>query len=215
MVPVTGRRMGTVCLCASALLAGAAGCSAADQQAVVVSAAPQPAEAPASATTAAQVTRGEPSGAEGMPETSTPDNPRARRDAAGRVEPEATAEATQLPAGPVTDGAGRWFVIPCAGDDPAERPTSMTTACADAGAVVIDLTWSRWGGPVATATGFAEVNTCDPSCAEGRVKRYPVAVELSKPLPRPTGNLYSVLAVVYTDEVPEGFVATEEHTIAR
>lgn len=40
---------------------------------------------------------------------------------------------------------------------------------------VVRLRWSGWGGGRATATGSARLNTCLPSCADGRIVVVPGA----------------------------------------
>jgi hypothetical protein len=60
------------------------------------------------------------------------------------------------------------------------RPSSIVFACADANLYATRLRWSRWGS-TATATGIAHANDCDPYCAAGHFRTYPVAVTLSKP----------------------------------
>lgn len=61
----------------------------------------------------------------------------------------------------------------------AQRPTQIVLACADGGYYLSGLRFSSWGGPVARGQGFASINDCDPYCAVGTFRRYPVRVVLS------------------------------------
>lgn len=63
--------------------------------------------------------------------------------------------------------------------DQAVAPASVVLACADAGAITQELTWTSWGQPEATATGVLSVKTCQPSCAEGSREEYPVTLVAS------------------------------------
>jgi hypothetical protein len=60
-------------------------------------------------------------------------------------------------------------------------PTSMVLACADGNLTLEGLSWSGWGKPTATATGDAHANDCDPYCAAGTFRTYPVSVTASDP----------------------------------
>lgn len=75
-------------------------------------------------------------------------------------------------------------------DDPAYLPSNcfdqkiapetVIITCADAGFRLTELLWQAWGAPVATATGTAVVNDCEPSCAEGTYRRYPVEASVTR-----------------------------------
>ncbi|MFM8842013.1 MAG: hypothetical protein ACKOFU_04780 [Actinomycetota bacterium] len=81
------------------------------------------------------------------------------------------------------------FIEPPADVDPkmvytflCEYPTRdadlFTTACADFGEMVRDITWNEWGAEGATGKGIYSVNDCEPSCAEGKRDEIPVRVWL-------------------------------------
>ena len=59
------------------------------------------------------------------------------------------------------------------------RPSSITLACADNGWGIQDLTWTSWTPSAATGHGMFWDKLCKPSCADGKIGNYPVAVRLS------------------------------------
>jgi hypothetical protein len=58
------------------------------------------------------------------------------------------------------------------GDRPV-RPAVLETR---SDALVVGLRWRDWGGPVATGRGMARINSCEPNCASGEVRRHPGVV---------------------------------------
>lgn len=83
------------------------------------------------------------------------------------------------------------FIEPPADVDPklvytfvCELPTRdadvFTTACADFGEMVRDITWDEWGIDGALGKGIYSVNDCDPNCAEGTRHEIPVRVWLEE-----------------------------------
>lgn len=49
-----------------------------------------------------------------------------------------------------------------------QRPEQLTKFCADAGVLVYNIKWERWGYNGAQGTGIYSENLCEPSCAEGK-----------------------------------------------
>jgi hypothetical protein len=106
-------------------------------------------------------------------------------------------------------GAGEKTYLP--GCVPAEKakykPRTIVVACADANFQIRKIEWSHWGDRGAKGTGKAKVNTCDPSCAEGKFKTYPVIVRAGHPHQcedfgrREWKRLYWR----FTDDKPKGF----------
>jgi len=84
-------------------------------------------------------------------------------------------------------------------------PTRIVLACGDANAVLTGITWSKWGGALATATATLNANTCDPSCAGGTFKAYPVTVRADRRR-RCSGATfgYARLRIAYTGDRPAG-----------
>ena len=60
-----------------------------------------------------------------------------------------------------------------------QRPEQLTKYCADAGVVIRDITWERWGYNGAVGKGTYTENLCDPNCAEGEYVDLPVDVYLN------------------------------------
>jgi len=50
---------------------------------------------------------------------------------------------------------------------PRIRPTLIILTCGDAGSIIQDIEWRRWGGSIAVGTGEYSEKTCVPDCATG------------------------------------------------
>lgn len=62
-----------------------------------------------------------------------------------------------------------------------DRPFQPRVIEATEDAVLTGVAWSRWGSATPAGTGSVRVNTCDPSCAEGKIERRGGArIELSR-----------------------------------
>ena len=61
---------------------------------------------------------------------------------------------------------------------PTRDPDVFTTACADFGEMVHEITWDEWSVRGASGRGVYSVNDCEPSCAEGTRHETPVRVWL-------------------------------------
>lgn len=85
------------------------------------------------------------------------------------------------------------------------RPEEYLLACGDGNNRLVRLSWDTWGPRTATATGTDMVNDCNPYCAAGRFRSYPVAVTLSNPKPwpgHPDVQRFTTIRLAYTDTVP-------------
>lgn len=60
------------------------------------------------------------------------------------------------------------------------RPTTLTDTCADFGEAVFDITWKTWGIEGAKGRGTLSINACEPDCADGTRKEYPVTLILDR-----------------------------------
>lgn len=59
-------------------------------------------------------------------------------------------------------------------DDLAQRPSAMPSTFEATNTVALEgLRWSHWGSAAATGRGTLRINTCEPTCAEGRVRVLP------------------------------------------
>lgn len=91
------------------------------------------------------------------------------------------------------------------GDTPLYKPKSVVIACGDGAFRVVKLHWSRWTGKVAVGKGIGKVNTCRPSCAEGKFKSYPVKLKAGRPVACPVnGRQFTRLTYTFTDRKPAG-----------
>jgi hypothetical protein len=60
------------------------------------------------------------------------------------------------------------------------KPKSFVVTCADANFTVKKVKYSAYGATSAKGTGTASLNTCEPDCASGTFKSYPVKLTLSR-----------------------------------
>lgn len=95
-------------------------------------------------------------------------------------------------------------VVDCS-SEAQTRPEEYILACGDGNNRLVELRWHTWGPRTATATGTDMVNDCDPYCAAGRFRAYPVRVTLSHPESwpeHPEVRRYTTIRLVYTDTAP-------------
>ncbi len=86
-----------------------------------------------------------------------------------------------LIAGPAVGQGGETIYAPKDCTTPKVEPKRITLACGDAGARLKRLGWDTWNTDKVKGQGKLVLDTCDPNCAEGGVKRYPVKVTLLNP----------------------------------
>ena len=65
------------------------------------------------------------------------------------------------------------------------RPGSFTLACADGNDYLSQLSWASWTASSAGGIGLEVVNDCQPYCAAGKFRSYPVDVSFSRSVPTP------------------------------
>jgi hypothetical protein len=113
-----------------------------------------------------------------------------------------------IPAIPA-DGASKVRLAGC-GDKPSYKPRKVIIACGDGAFVVIKLEWSKWSRKKAVGRGTGKVNTCEPSCAEGKFKSYAVKLTAGKPTQCGEGDRqFTRLTYTFTDKKPKGVKRTE------
>jgi hypothetical protein len=61
------------------------------------------------------------------------------------------------------------------------KPRQITIACGDGAVRLAKLRWSSWSRSQAKGHGVYQVVSCNPSCADGKLKSYPVTITLSRP----------------------------------
>jgi hypothetical protein len=96
------------------------------------------------------------------------------------------------------------------GDKPLYKPKRVIIACGDGAFRVVKLKWSTWTRNTAVGRGIGKVNTCRPSCAEGKFKSYPVKLTPGKPKSCPTnGRQFTRLTYTFTGKKPAGVKRTD------
>lgn len=105
------------------------------------------------------------------------------------------------------------IVVNCLGKQQT-RPSSFILTCADAGDVLTGLHWVDWASQ-AFGTGTEMINTCKPSCAEGKFVSYPALVALWRPEPlrgHPGVLYFTRITRVYTANRPPLYYCQGTHT---
>ena len=98
-----------------------------------------------------------------------------------------------------------YVVIDCQGA-PVVRPQTFVLACADGGDRLNKLHWTLWSPGYASATGIQAVNDCAPSCADGKVRDYPIRVILwgNAAVGGHSGERrYQMITLLYTGHQPQ------------
>jgi hypothetical protein len=99
----------------------------------------------------------------------------------GAIAASTSPGSAQAAGGGSTSAGSARVLFPDTCRRPRYRPTGIILTCGDGGFRLINLRWTEWTARVANGTGVARVNDCDPSCAEGEFRSYPVSVTLSQP----------------------------------
>ncbi len=84
------------------------------------------------------------------------------------------------------------------------KPKMITLTCADAGIVVKSIKYSSYGAKTAAATGTAYVNLCEPNCAAGKTKKFPVKLAFSKVTQCGDSFQFRKVQMTYTGAKPKG-----------
>lgn len=101
--------------------------------------------------------------------------------------------------------AAKYVVIDCQGA-PVARPGTFPLACADDGDQLNALHWTSWSPGYATGTGIQAMNDCVPSCADGKVRDYPVRVILwgsAGVAKHPSERRHQMITLLYTGHEPQ------------
>ena len=123
--------------------------------------------------------------------------------AAGLVTVAGTAAAAVATAGPAAAGPARVVLVSCTGHGQV-RPTRYDIGCMPSSEFVAGLKWTSWRSN-AFGSGVLEVNSCVPSCAQGKYVKYPILAVLwrARAWPRHQGRSYfSRLTWIYTGKRP-------------
>ena len=77
---------------------------------------------------------------------------------------------------PTSVEAKKIYTFTC--EFPTRKPDVFTTACADFGEMVREITWEEWNIVRPTGEAIYSLNDCRPSCAEGTRSEIPIRVWL-------------------------------------
>jgi hypothetical protein len=121
----------------------------------------------------------------------------------------ALAVAVALVALPAAAGGATHVRIPSCGDKPDYKPRTVIMSCGDGAFRIVKLDWVKWGKKTAIGNGTAKILSCDPNCAEGKVKSYKVKLTAGKPVACSKGNRQFLrLTYTFPDRKPSGIART-------
>ncbi|MFE9442308.1 hypothetical protein ACFYO2_25645 [Streptomyces sp. NPDC006602] len=89
---------------------------------------------------------------------------------------------------------------------PQVRPADFILACGDGNSRLASLRWTHWAPASAKAKGVNWVNDCDPYCAAGTFRSYPVVVRLDRPQSwkkDPQQQRYGRMTLTFPGDRPE------------
>jgi hypothetical protein len=91
----------------------------------------------------------------------------------------ATASAHAVAGAGSASAAPRYVVLNCMDKDTGQvKPGTIYLACADDGVGLTGLHWTSWTPELASAYGTEWQNDCQPNCAAGHIRDYPVVTML-------------------------------------
>lgn len=88
------------------------------------------------------------------------------------------------------------------GDPWVQRPASLSLACADAGEILQDITWTSWGPTGAVGQATVVMKSCVPDCASGGTTRSATTVTLGQVGTDGTGRAVFSVARLSPDPIP-------------
>jgi hypothetical protein len=68
----------------------------------------------------------------------------------------------------------------------------------------VGIRWANWTPHLAVGTGFNQLNNCDPSCARGTFRGYPVKIELWRPQKLSGTLVFTRMTIFYKKNPPRG-----------
>jgi hypothetical protein len=128
----------------------------------------------------------------------------ARPQAQPVTRPAAADAATRTAAGHRATARTKTKIITCLNKGRV-RPTSYILACGDGSDYLARLHWESWTSGLATATGKFILNTCTPSCAQGKFLTNQVIVVLWRPAAVPHWHgqrQFTEMTIIYTGKRP-------------
>lgn len=86
------------------------------------------------------------------------------------------------------------------------KPTTIILACADDNTYVAHISWSSFGGAIASGSGQFYDNPCTPNCAASKDQVTPVSFSLSRPRRCPGGvDDYRRMSITFTAPPPKHY----------
>jgi hypothetical protein len=113
---------------------------------------------------------------------------------------------------PAVAAGGKTYLGACSTSEHARfKPKHVLVACGDGSFYVNHIKWSKWGANKARGKGRAHVNTCTPSCAQGKFRRYKVKLRADVPATCPGRKSvqFSRLTVRFGKKHPKGVKRTQ------
>lgn len=109
------------------------------------------------------------------------------------------AGMTAVLGGPVASGAQRSTMPLCSMSQYGLKaaPKSWNAGCVGASPTFTRLRWTGWGTPRARATGTAEINLCEPTCADGNYRKAKATLTVFRRVPCKGTRMYSRVKVRY------------------
>ncbi|MGL3805171.1 hypothetical protein ACSYDW_03665 [Paeniglutamicibacter sp. R2-26] len=111
----------------------------------------------------------------------------------------AVADSAPQAARPAGDAA---YLLDCS-LNAVSQPSTYSLLCGNGTYALDDLRWESWGSEGARATGTYFEKECDPNCAQGMLKGYPVRVEADEARNAGTAVVYGRLTVRFEGARPE------------
>jgi hypothetical protein len=106
-------------------------------------------------------------------------------------------------------------VVQCSGQGSVKPAKMLEPWCMPSSQYISGLSWTSWQSN-AFGSGTFKINTCNPSCAAGKYKSYPILTVLwgAKSWPHHAGHKYfSHLTWIFTGTLPKG-VKSASQTVA-
>ncbi|KOG31430.1 hypothetical protein [Streptomyces resistomycificus] len=99
---------------------------------------------------------------------------------------------------------------------PQVRPADFVLACGDGNSRLAALRWTHWDTTSARAKGVNWLNDCEPYCAAGTFRSYPVVVRLDQTQSwkgHPPQQRYDRMTLTYTGDRPERSARTVTYAL--
>ena len=116
--------------------------------------------------------------------------------------------ASAKPAAPASASSSQTVLVNC--NNGVVKPKLFEPGCMASQEFFSKLSWTNWASN-AFGSGTFDINSCDPSCANGKLQKLPVLVVAWKAQAWPNHSgkkFFSRLTVIFTGKLPKGTHAT-------